>query len=583
MVGAAFGGLPGGAVVLCLAHDCLVEGDAGETDGFVNVKTDVLLSAALAFIALRRSIRAVRGGEKGGGRGGGCGAGGSPDVAVAGCGNVERGSGTPVKAAVGDEKSETWTSPGPQATNSPRGPDETGDLSVGCGSGPFSDRSSSSTPTSTHLAAVAQMEVAVELAVYGDDLCADLAGISAVSSASYSSFPADDDSSVPPSEQPKLSHSHRTCRIRRAVEKHSALLSPQTVYALTAMLSAKAEAWAAHNNHDGNSEPHAAIGGREHSGEGDGEGLVHVGDRIAWKAALSDALLAVRAASLEHLALWASACDPGRTESACAADVLAEVGPSSSSSTARNVALEADAVRVAGHEKARSGGGGGTEATWASLHKACGVGLSPLMFLAATLSDDRDDHCCSDVVSASSSGASRHPSVPPGADQSSADVDAIGTGNGHNGSDGDNDGSGGSSPIVAFAKSAMRSAIRLLSPASIQSVSQCLSSQRRARSNEEEPSTPATHNAGDQLGAADNNGGPEILGGISGHPAIGDLSCLDDETIRRGADGVVAALDAWGVGVLPPAVLAVALQSGQAGFRLEPLQAQVVLRLAGAC
>eukprot|EP00903_Cladosiphon_okamuranus_P015742 g14530.t1 len=451
VIGTAFGALHGGAAVLCLAHDCLVEGHAWETEGLV--KTDVLLSAALAFVALRRSIRAGRGGGLEGG--GGCNAGGSPGMATPGNKNVERRVETTEKAEVVDENRETSTSPGPEER----------DPGIGWGSGAFSDRSSSGTLTSTHLAAVAQMEVAVELAVYGDDLCAVLAEISAVSSASYSYFPADDGSSMAPSEQTKLSHSRRTWHIRSAVEKHSALLSPQTVIALTAMLAAKAEAWAGHSSHDGNSEPHPAISDRAHRGDGDGEGSLHVADRTAWKAALFEALLAVRTASLEHLSLWAFACDPGRIESACVADVLAEVASSSSSSsTAGMVSLEADvsaaaAVSGAGHEKDRSGGGG-TAATWASLNKASGVGLSPLMLLAATLSDDHDDHYC------------------------------------------------------------------------------------------------------------------------SGHPAIGDLLCLDDETLRRGAEGLMMALDARGIGVLPPVTLAVALQSGQAGFRLEPIQAQLVLRLA---
>lgn len=583
VIGATVGALAGGAAVLCLAHDCLVEGP-GETEGLV--RTDILLSAASAFITLRRSIRAAAAAAVARGGAGDCGGGGGGDgnlntAAPAGdADSIDRGDGGP----------ETPTSPGSHQRLASCGTDERGDLDVGVGwgSGPFLDRSSSGTITSTHsstVAAVAQMEVAVELDVYGDELCADLAEVSAASPSSVVCLSPDDGSSTPPSPQPseQARQCCRTRRVRRAVEKHSALLSPQSVCALTALLSATGEKWARarHTSSYGNSSGHA-IGSSDHGGGG--EESTPAGDPTAWKAALSEALLAVRTASLEHLALWAAGCDLGQLGSACVADVLAEVARSSLS-PAGNAAMEADArtaaaAVVVGDEDVKQGGAcgacDGTESTWAALHKASGVGFSPLSLLAITLLDQDDDHC--------SGGVSPPLVVCDASTRWSVETGPNGSG------DGVMDNRSASrevSSLVASTQSVVRSALRLLSPTSLRNVAQCLSSQRRRSSSEENASASArqagqsTASTGDSTHLFADSRSPEILDDIPGHPAIGDLSCLDDDTLKRGAEGVMAALDARGIGALPPAVLAVALQSGEAGVRLESLQAQIVLRLAG--
>lgn len=605
VIGDAVGALPGGAAVLCLAHDCLVEG-AGGTEGLV--RTDILLSAASAFVTLRRSIRAAKagGGREEQGRGGGCDGGGSSNNAAPD--NVGRGDGNPVPVAASEGKSvpETSTSSGSYQLDVSPGPDGGGSFGFGSASGPSSNRSSSGTVWDINpdaIAAVARGEVAVELDVYGDELCADLAEASTMSSASLSHVPAPKDLSKPPSQLSQ--QSCRTWRVRRAVEKHSALLSPQSVCALTALLSAKGKAWADQGNHTGdNVSAVDESGSRRH---GDNEGSSPAGDPAAWKAVLADALLAVRVASLGHLSLWAAACDPGQLDSACVADVMALTKKASSSSPVGNVVVGDDAGAAAavvevGHVDEKEGGGsggggsGGIEAMWTALQKASGVGFSPLMLLAITLSDD--DHCFSGDGSPFSLGASRPSSVVRGEPvQRSAVVgmnsDDVGGVDGavDGGSTDIGSGSQAVSPSAAFIKSRLRSTLRLLSPNSLQSMAQCLSSQRRHSSEEQASSAKASAttqpeknagNASDQRQLVPENSGRGMLEGIQGHPAIGGLSRLDDETLKREAEGLAAALDPRGTGKLPPAVLTVALQSGEGGFRLELLQAQIVLRLAGA-
>eukprot|EP00752_Nemacystus_decipiens_P008396 g7506.t1 len=558
-IGSAVGALPGGAAVLCLAHDCLVGHDSSDSDSSAYagglVRTDVLLSATLAFIALRRSIRAAaaEGGE------GGCRADRRPDNAAAANGTFDRGDETPAESTTDGDTHGLKTA---------------------------------------EIAAIAQVEVAVELGVYGDALCADLAAIS--TSPNLSRFPPDIGSPTPPSQQPP--ECRRVRLIRWAVEKHSSLLSPQSVFALTALLSAKAQDWEGRHiscDDNGTHVRRADVGGLGPRDEGEGVDSSPPGDPTAWNVALSDSLVAVRTASLEHLALWASACDRGRLDSACVAEVLAEVASSSSvTSSVGADATVAAAVADIGHDRDcvsesnddGSGGGGGAAQTWAMMHKASGVGFSPLMLLAATLSDNNDDegYAANGDLPSPSLCPSQLSSVRRGADQSSVgDDNGDGDTDGGIGAAGNRDCSGEVSAEVAFTKSAVRSALRLLSPASLRNISQCLSSQQ-PRTNQGEDSPPATRgeqgcsNTSDKPRLAeDSNGGHEVLGGIPGHPAIGDLSCLDDETLKTGMDGVVGALDARCAGQLPPAVLAVALQSGEAGFRLEPLQAQVVLRLSG--
>lgn len=529
VIGAIFGSLPGGAAILCLAHDCLLE-DSGETEGFV--RTDILLSAVSSFVTLRRSMRAAAVGSNG-----------------------------PPESVDGQDKPvEVEGAAAPVA----EGSDEGDGSRVGLGSG----RCGNPCPAAMTIAAasaVAEAEVATELDIYGNELCADLAEIFTTSS-SHSAADGGSGASGCVST-PQFQHdakSSKTRRIRWAVKKQSAVLSPQSVCALTALLSAKGEEWANHSHSQNSDKP--------------------TGDSNFWKTELLDALLAVRTASLEHLTLWVDACDPGKLDAACVAEVLMAEGATPAPSGVGNRQMKAGtagapvvtAEGVGGDKKvaaaAGGGGGGGEEATWAVLHKASGLGLSPLMALATTLYDSDDHHCCS-------GGASLPVSLPfygaggvvdgetGSADQNSVDLSSIGGGHGGGGSaDSSSSSSRDCSTVVALTKSAMLSALRLLSSTSLQNVARhLLPSQHPRRAN-------STSFQSDKL---------EILSDIPGHPAIGDLSCLDEDTLRRGAEGVVMALDARGTGALPPAVLAVALQSGEAGLRLEPFQAQVVLRLAG--
>ncbi|CAB1117471.1 unnamed protein product [Ectocarpus sp. CCAP 1310/34] len=605
-VGATFGVLPGGVAVLCLAHDCLVEG-TGETQGFVQM--DVLLSATSAFIALRRSIRATAAatttpmtprcepitapvaGDDGGGRN-------TLDSHPA----VRGGKGKAVALGSGEPLE---MQPVPEiAPSSPP-------LISGSETVRSNATAMTTTPTvmSTTVAAVAEMEVAVELEVYGDALSADLARVWLhPSSPPFLGYGRGTVSDNAAGASQSRSQAHGSCsqfqtwRIRREVEKHSAVLSPQSVCALTALLSAKGKAWADHstttnqnfNNDDG------VCGGRDDYRNGDGggsrgEGSSPVGDPTAWKLALSRALLVVRTASLEHLTLWADACDPGKVESACAADVSRAAmtpetrrGPASGMDSGDAEA----AARVAGDgdEKAVDGGGG-TDAAWAALHRASGLGLSPLMMLATTLFEDDGSTGAPQLLLGDRDGAARKTSA-----NSSGDTHGGGHGSTEPGS------------VANLTTIMSRSVLRLVSRNSLENVYRRLSRHNASRGEEALSSSPsAAATAGGEGGAEastiqegltnpESNSenrrklegscgfeteNPEVLSDVPGHPAIGDLSKLDSETLRGGAEGIVAALDARGTGWLPPAVLAVALQSGEAGFRLEPGQADVVLRLSG--
>lgn len=593
--------------MLCLAHDCLVEGP-GETEGFVRM--DVLLSATSAFIALRRSIRATAAATKtpmtprcepnaapvAGDDGGG---GNTLDTDPA----VRSGRGQAVAVDSGEPLE---MQPVPEIAP-PSPPEISGSETVTSNA-----TAMTTTPTvmSTAVAAVAEMEVAAELDVYGDALSADLARVWL--RLSSPPFLGDGGSTISDNaagaSQPR-SQAHGSCsqfqtwRIRREVEKHSAVLSPQSVCALTALLSAKGKAWADHstttnqklNNDDG------VCGGRDDYRNGNGGGprgedSSPVGDPTAWKLALSRALLVVRTASLEHLALWADACDPGKVESACAADVSRAVmtpetrrvpAPGMDSGDAEAPARAAGD----GDEKAVDGGGG-TDAAWAALHRVSGLGLSPLMMLATTLFEDVGSTGAPQLFLGDRDGGAR---------KTSADSSGDAHGGGH----------GFTEPgsVANLTTIMSRSVLRLVSRNSLDNVYRCLSRHNTSRGEEELSSSSSTAaTAGGEGGAEasttqegltnpennrenrrklESSGGleteenPEVLSNFPGHPAIGDLSILDAETLRGGAEGIVAALDARGTGWLPPAVLAVALQGGEAGFRLEPGQADVVLRLSG--
>ncbi|CAM9867054.1 unnamed protein product, partial [Ectocarpus sp. 13 AM-2016] len=605
-VGATFGVLPGGAAVLCLAHDCLVQGP-GETEGFVRM--DVLLSATSAFIALRRSIRATAAATETpmtprcepnaapvAGDGGGVNTLDSYPTARSGGGKaVVVGSGEPLGMQ-------------PVPETAPPSPP----LISGSETATSTATAMTTTPTmmSTVVAAVAETEVAAELEVYGDALSADLARVWLHPSSPP--FLGDGGGAVSDNaagaSQPR-SQAHGSCaqiqtrRIRREVEKHSAVLSPQSVCALTALLSAKGKAWADRStttNHKFNNDD-GVCGGRDDNRNGDGGGprgedSSPVGDPAAWKLALSRALLVVRTASLEHLALWADACDPGKVQSACAADVSRAVMTPETRGVPAPGMDSGDAEASAraagdGDEKAVDGGGG-TDAAWAALHRASGLGLSPLMMLATTLFEDESSTRAPQLFRGDRDGAVRKTS-------------AGSSGDAHGGAHGSAEPGSVANLIINMS----RSVLRLLSRNSLDNVYRCLSRHNASRGEEElSSSSSAAATAGGEGGAEasttqegltnpesngenrrklegscgfETEGNPEVLSDVPGHPAIGDLSKLDSETLRGGAEGIVAALDARGTGWLPPAVLAVALQSGEAGFRLEPGQADVVLRLSG--
>ncbi|CAM9885497.1 unnamed protein product [Ectocarpus sp. 4 AP-2014] len=605
-VGATFGVLPGGAAVLCLAHDCLVEGQ-GETEGFVRM--DVLLSATSAFIALRRSIRATAAATKtpmaprcepnaapvAGDDGGG---GNTLDSHPA----VRGGEGKAVAVGCG-EPLEMQPLPEIAPPSPPLSASETVTSNA---------TAMTTTPAmmSTAVAAVAETEVAAELDVYGDALSADLAEVWL----HQSSPPFLGDGGGTTSDnaagasQPR-SQAHGPCsqfqtwRIRREVEKHSAVLSPQSVCALTALLSARGKAWADHStttnqklNNDG-----GVCDGRDEYRNGDGGGprgedSSPVGYPTAWKLALSRALLVVRTASLEHLALWADACDPGKVESACAADVSRAVltpetrGMPETGIDSGNA--EAPARAAGDSDEKAVDGGGGTDAAWAALHRASGLGLSPLMMLATTLFEDDGSTGAPQLLLGGRDGAAR---------KTNADSSGDAHGGGHGSTE-----PGGVANLTTIMS---RSVLRLLSRNSLDNVYRCLSRHNASRGEEELSSLSAaaatvggegraeasttqksltnpennSENRRKQEGSCgfETEENPEVLSNVPGHPAIGDLSKLDAETLRGGAEGIVAALDARGTGWLPPAVLALALQSGEAGFRLEPSQADVVLRLSG--
>lgn len=425
--------LPGGAAVLCLAHDCVIE-DERELDGFV--RTETLLRATAALVTLRRRVGAK----------------------LSTMPAVEREIG-PYRET--EEPSEIV-----------RARIETGLPST-----------------------VAEMETMIELEVLGVELCPDLAMIFENAT-----------------EHKSRSNVSQTSLVRRALQKHDALLSPQSVCALTALLSARGRSWLVNsrNSHSGslNEDISAAV------------------DPICWKSALCDALIAVRVASLEHLELWAKTCDPQKVESAC----MTHVAASAVKPTTGFDVLDDDI-------------------TWTVLHKVSGLGLSPLMLLAISLLE-------------LSSSAPDAKETDKGLNDGGCNFGRRETASGEN--------------ADRSTTRVVRKALRLLSGEALKNlshhISRCQAADIAKRKDGSSNNLPIDGGGSDK---------PEILSVIPGHPAIGYLSCLNAGTLRKEVVEVVVALDPGGTGALPPAVLAVALQSGKAGLRLEPMQAQIVLQFAG--
>lgn len=477
-LGKIVGELPGGASVLCLAHDCLVGDEEGDAELEVCVRPEILHSSTAALVALRRGIRAqigrfVTAADE------------SPDGGV----QATRLSG----AGSGVQATCPSAGGGVQAT-SPSG----GARGVGVGT--------------MLLPTIAEMETKAEIAVFEDEVCVALARIFS------RSVGEDGDSAAGGASQ--------TPRVRAALQKHGALLSPQSTCALTALLSARGRQSLAHGSHPAN-DPGGSSRNASLSAENPAD----------WKPVLADALLTVRTASLDHVAMWAKACDPTMVEAAC--------------NTRKSAVAAGAAPNVGGVEGENSD----TESTWAALHEASGLGLSPLMLLTATLCPCNTSR-----------------SVGPG---DGADRDGQGSTAG--GSHGDNVSLGDG---VSSTLNAVRSVLRLLSSKSLDNLFGHISrwqTEAITKENVEAESDSYYRPDGPKAGA------PEILlPNFPGHPAMEeDLSRVDSETLTNEALGVIEALDAKGTGALPPAALIAALQCGKAGVRLNSLQAHLVLQLSG--
>lgn len=418
-LGHLFGTVRGGAIVLCLAHDGLIE-DNKENGGCV--RAEVLLSSTTAFVTSRQTARKTRG----------------------------------VLTGISDES----------------------------------------------ISRVAKAETNLELGVIGEELCGDLAHIFEESSDTQEASAVHD----------------RINWVRRALQKHSAVLSPQSVCALTALLSARVARL----------KRSCTI---SHGCSGDTFSFIV--NIAVWQSAVSEALLTVRTASLEHVVIWANACDPAATESAVFAHVSAlEKSMSPPASDTEH------AIRSIG-------------IVWASLNAVSGVGLSSLMLLGFTLPD------YGDVLCASSEGRFRQS---------------------HGGSIATNS---SDSPSISDVSSLsisrlVRSALNVLSPRSLEGISCRLA-------------TPSKKPALATLDTADiGDAGdceirePEILSDVLGHPAIGDLPLRNVVALRKDLMGLIATLDVRNTGALPLSALATVLQSGRAGFALEAAQVHAVLYLAGA-
>ena len=462
-LGKSIGELPGGAAVLCLAHDCLVE-EEGELEGFV--RSELLHSATAALVALRRGMRAQK----------------ELATATNACpdGGVQA---TRLSGVGGVQETRFSESGGVQATR----------LSAAAGG---------SIGSMLHQA-IANIETRAELDVFEDEVCADLCRI-------FSSRSADGNATVGASQIPY---------VRAALQKHKSLLSPQSVCALTALLSARGQSLA-HNS-------------REDSTGGSLNDSLSAGNPADWKPVVSDALLAVRKASLEHVVMWARTCDPANVEAACnthVSDVAAGAAPA-----------------VCGAE----GVDGDAESTWAALHKASGLGLSPLMLVTATLCP------CDTTRSIGSDGND--------GDRKVSTADAAHGGDTSRGG------------VVFSTSSTVRSVVRLLSSEYLDNLfyhlSQC------------QAEAITKGNSGAESGSFRSDGrkvgAPEILSNFPGHQAIEHLSRIDSETLKNEALEAIALLDARCTGALPPAAVITSLQCGKAGFCLNSLQAQLVLQLAG--
>lgn len=586
-LGKTIGVLRGGAAVLCLAHDCLVE-DAGELERFV--RSEILHSATMALVALRRGLRAQ----------------GKKRVSSADACLDRDIQSSPISARGG--------------ICPPVGyPASTGSMII---------------------STIAELETKAELDAYGEEVCDDLSMIF--------SRPVGGNASADESQTP---------RVRAALQKHEALLSPQSICALTALLSFRGGQFLISS-----SNSKSAGGFRDDSPS--------TGNPADWVPLLSDALLAVRMASLEHVAMWANACDPVTVESACNAhgsalaaartapgcnhthmhmpgvvtavgeparnthaSAVPAAGAESACSTQASAIAAADAesacstqaLAVSGqaesasntHASAVAAGGaestcsarvstvaGGAEsasnthvstvpaeeaaavssvegagddgigAIWAGLHRTSGLGLSPLMLLTATLCPF-DNTPQFDTNQNYGEGQNFTPEGSKGVNN----APPVG--------------------VACSASSLARTLLRLLSSQFLGNLFSHLSKRCQTAATAKrntEAGSDDHHLDRHEIDATGNSeagrsghypdgrkiGATEVeFSDLPGHPALDEFSRLDGETVKSEARGVIALLDARDTGALPPAALMAALQCGKAGFRLESRQAQVVLHLAG--
>lgn len=443
-LGEAFGALPGGATILCLAHDSLIESDQ-HSEG--SVRTDILLASSRALVKLRQSVRAA---------------------------------GTRL-----DGTSECF------------GRDGVSDLKL------------------LALDYVAKMEADMEMEILGDAVCADLAETFVICSAMA---------------QETGDQVSQTSRVLNILRKHDAILSPQSMCALTALLSAQGPSSQFERCHRHEVDDDDSFGSER----------VSRSDPVAWKLVLSQALVATRTASLEHAVIWASSCDPDQTAFACGVHAVARKG-STAPTTSDDQEVEHD-----------------TEAMKVVLHKASGLGLSALMLSAISLSQ----------------GSTRLPGGTACVRGVSQVTDERG------GDRGDNDAPGNSYAAVIASSSPVRAALRLLSPRALNSTCDRLS----CIANESLfPPTSGDMRSGEERSPNKDDGAfPPV--NTSDAPRLLDIvhpSVCDAEMLRKDAANVCSTLDAGGTGVLPPSALVMVLQGLPTTPKLQCAQSEIILRLAG--
>lgn len=194
------------------------------------------------------------------------------------------------------------------------------------------------------VAAVAIMEATVEMEVFGEELCDNLSIIFSCQS---------------------NVKDHQSLSVHRALQNHRELLSPASMSALTAILSAR-----------GRLNLAESVGSEIVVGASETPLPSPGGDAGAWRPVLMKALVAVRTASLEHAVMWAASCDLEKVEYVCKYDVESvEVGACGGFGEPGERREESHAA---------------DKMTWRTLQRVSGLGLSAVILLAATSPDEID-------------------------------------------------------------------------------------------------------------------------------------------------------------------------------------------------